>query len=74
MAQKRTLTVVADDLGLSAPRDEGIFRAFAAGAAIQHASLLVNGPTANEAVERAKSVALPMGLHVNLTEFVCCCT
>ena len=66
------LEIVADDLGYSSERDEGIFECWSAGA-ITRASLLVNGRTAKEAAVRAAREALPIGLHFNLTEGVPSC-
>ncbi len=61
------LVVTADDLGIDARRDDGIFEAFEHGA-ITHASLLVGGPSAAAAAERARLDGWPIGLHLNLTE------
>lgn len=61
--------VCADDFGLCHERDAGILRSFLEGC-VNVASLLVNGPTAAEAVSAALHVGLPLGLHLNLTEGV----
>ena len=61
------LVVTADDLGIDARRDDGIFEAFAQGA-ITQASLMVTGPTAAAAAARARQLGLPLGLHLDLTE------
>jgi predicted glycoside hydrolase/deacetylase ChbG (UPF0249 family) len=61
------LVITADDLGLDEARDRGIFEAFAAGG-IGQASLLVRGPSARSAAQRARSSGLPLGLHLDLTE------
>ena len=61
------LIINADDLGYSQHRDAGIFDAFEHGA-ISAASLMVNGPTAVEAVRKAMAMGLYLGLHLNLTE------
>ena len=61
------IIVNADDLGYSETRDAGIFEAFANGA-VSAASLLVNGPTAATAANKAIEVGLYLGLHLNLSE------
>lgn len=60
------LVINADDLGLHARIDEGIFRARAEGV-VTSASLLATGPTAPEAVRRARKEKLALGLHLALT-------
>lgn len=60
------LVINADDLGLHPRIDEGIFRAQADGV-VTSASLLATGPTAPEAVRRAKREKLALGLHLCLT-------
>lgn len=60
------LVINADDLGLHPRIDEGIFRAHAEGA-VTSASLLATGPSAPEAVRRARREKLPLGLHLCLT-------
>lgn len=62
-----SLIVTADDLGSGPGRDRGIFRAFAHGI-VTGASLLTNGPTFAAAAVEAKSRALPVGVHLNLSE------
>lgn len=66
---RRRIIVNADDLGVSASRDAGIFECFRAGA-ISSASLLVDGIDAEAAVREATALDLPLGLHLNLTEGV----
>lgn len=61
------IIINADDLGYSHHRDAAIFDLFECGK-ISGASLIVNGPSAEDAVKRALKVGLPMGLHINLTE------
>ena len=61
------LIINADDLGYSLHRDAAIFDLFKLGK-ITSASLIVNGPTAASASERARLVGLYIGLHLNLTE------
>ena len=61
------IIINADDLGYSHHRDAAIFDLFERGK-ISGASLIVNGPSAEDAVKRALKVGLPMGLHINLTE------
>lgn len=60
------LVINADDLGLHPRIDEGIFRANAEGV-VTSASLLATGPTAPEAVRRARRQKLALGLHLSLT-------
>lgn len=60
------LVIGADDLGLHPRIDEGIFAAHVDGVLTQ-ASLLVVGPSAAEAVRRARRSSLPIGLHLCLT-------
>ena len=62
-----SLIINADDLGYSEHRDHGIFDCFQNGS-ISAASLIVNGPTSKSAAEKAKSLGLYIGLHLNLTE------
>ncbi|KAH9255355.1 hypothetical protein BASA81_006474 [Batrachochytrium salamandrivorans] len=64
----RWLIVNADDLGYSQQRDEAIFQAFSQGV-VSSASLLVNAKTSQTAALRAMELGLPIGLHLNLTEF-----
>ena len=61
------LVITADDLGLDPRRDAGILDAFARGA-ITFTSLLVAGPSAQDAATAARKAGLPMGLHLDLTE------
>ncbi len=67
-ARPPLLIINADDLGVSPERDAGIFDCFTAGA-ISSASLLVDGVDAEAAARRAVELDLPLGLHLNLTEF-----
>lgn len=67
-ARPPLLIINADDLGVSPERDAGIFDCFTAGA-ISSASLLVDGIDAESAARRAVEIDLPLGLHLNLTEF-----
>ena len=62
-----SLIINADDLGYSEHRDNGIFDCFQNGS-ISAASLIVKGPTSKSAAEKAKSLGLYIGLHLNLTE------
>ncbi len=71
MATVTALVITADDLGLDPRRDDGIFEAFARGA-ITQASLMVAGPSAEEAARTARAVGLPVGLHLDLTETAPC--
>ncbi|MGH7438515.1 MAG: ChbG/HpnK family deacetylase [Polyangiaceae bacterium] len=61
------LVITADDLGIDARRDDGIFEALAAGAVTQ-ASLLVAGPSGRTAAERVRREGWSVGLHLDLTE------
>jgi predicted glycoside hydrolase/deacetylase ChbG (UPF0249 family) len=67
MGLKLQLVITADDLGLDAKRDEGIFHAWSKGA-ITQASLMVAGRSAKAAADRARRERLPLGLHLDLTE------
>jgi len=60
------LVVNADDLGMHPRIDEGIFAAHTDGV-VTSATLLAVGPTAAEAVRRAKQTRLGLGLHLCLT-------
>jgi chitin disaccharide deacetylase len=63
-APQRFLVVNADDLGLSAEVDQGIFEAHDSGI-VTSTSVLVDSPDAEPAVERArKRPKLGLGLHV----------
>jgi predicted glycoside hydrolase/deacetylase ChbG (UPF0249 family) len=61
------LIVNADDLGSSPPRDRGIFHAFAHGI-VTSASLLATGASFRMAAHEVKALALPVGIHLNLSE------
>lgn len=62
------LIVVADDLGYSRGRDEGILESMRDGA-VTATSLLVNGASADAAMKTVPSAYLSrIGLHLNLTE------
>jgi predicted glycoside hydrolase/deacetylase ChbG (UPF0249 family) len=61
------LIINADDLGLCKQRDEGIFELFEKGC-ISSASVLVNVTNYLNAINKAKEIKLPLGLHLNLTE------
>lgn len=64
----RFLIVNADDLGLSAEVDRGLFEAHDAGG-VTSTSLLVDGPDAEAAVEQArKRPKLGLGIHVAFDE------
>lgn len=60
------LIVNADDLGLHPALDAGILRAHREGI-VTSATLLVTGPTAEEAVRRAKAQGLAVGVHLALS-------
>lgn len=61
------LIVNADDLGRSPRRDRGIFAAFREGI-VTSASLLANGSSFELAAREALACALPVGVHINLSE------
>ena len=61
------LIINADDLGSGPGRDKGILWAFQEGL-ISSASILANGPTFQEAAQRALHHGLPIGVHLNLSE------
>jgi chitin disaccharide deacetylase len=61
----RILVVNADDLGYDPAIDRGIFDACEKGI-VRSATILVAMPFAATAMERAKSLGLGLGLHVNL--------
>lgn len=65
----RRLIVNADDLGLGPGVDAGILRAARAGV-VTRASLMVDRPHAAAAVTAARSIGLPLGLHVDLGDWV----
>lgn len=60
------LVINADDLGLHARIDEGIFAAHTDGV-VTSATVLATGPTAAEAIRRAGQAKLALGLHLCLT-------
>jgi predicted glycoside hydrolase/deacetylase ChbG (UPF0249 family) len=57
----------ADDLGLHPAVDRAIFRAFEAGA-LGGASILATGPTFREAARQARSIGLPLALHLAIVD------
>lgn len=59
------LIVNADDLGLSAAIDNGIFRAHREGI-VTSATLLVTSSTARAAVQKARAEGLAVGVHLCL--------
>src|SRR4051794_7455695 len=60
------LVINADDLGLHRELDAGILRAHREGI-VTSATVLATGPSAAEAVERARGQGLPLGLHFSLS-------
>ena len=62
MTTKRYLIINADDYGYSSERDAGILDCYH-DKSITSVSLMVNGCSAEEAVKKAQSVGLPMGLY-----------
>lgn len=65
------LIVNADDLGLHPSVDAGILRAHREGI-VTSATLLVMGPSAPEAVSRAKAQGLALGVHLALSTRLPC--
>lgn len=63
----------ADDLGLHPRIDEGIFRAKEEGA-LTSTTVLVAGRTARQAIERAQSLGLGVGVHLCLTTHLTPCS
>lgn len=61
------LIINADDLGMNAERDRGIFRAFATGV-VSSASLVANGSCFATAAAGAREAGMPVGVHLNLSE------
>jgi predicted glycoside hydrolase/deacetylase ChbG (UPF0249 family) len=57
----------ADDLGLHPAVDRAIFRAFETGA-LAGASILATGPTFREAAATARSLGLPLSLHLAIVD------
>jgi predicted glycoside hydrolase/deacetylase ChbG (UPF0249 family) len=69
MTESRFLIVNADDLGLSAGVNAGIFESHERGV-VTSASLMVHGPAATEAVaELPAHPGLAVGLHLDLAEW-----
>lgn len=69
MSEERFLVVNADDLGLSAAVNDGIFAAHAEGI-VTSTSLMVRQGAAAEAAERAAEFpGLAVGLHIDLGEW-----
>ena len=62
-----TVTVHADDLGLHPAVDRAVFRAFEAGA-IGGASILATGETFRAAAAQARSLDLPLSLHLSVVD------
>jgi predicted glycoside hydrolase/deacetylase ChbG (UPF0249 family) len=70
MAKERWLIVNADDLGLSAGTNRGIFEAHEHGI-VTSASLMVNRPAAPEAVDQSRDYPrLSVGLHVDVGDWL----
>lgn len=57
------LIINADDLGLHPDIDEGVFRCFEEGV-VTSATVLVTGPSAPSAVAKARTLGLPLGVHL----------
>ncbi len=71
MGRGTRLIVNADDLGLHPSLDTGILRAHREGI-VTSATLLVMGPSAPEAVSRAKAQGLALGVHLALSTRLSC--
>ncbi|MFB1480950.1 ChbG/HpnK family deacetylase [Corallococcus sp. RDP092CA] len=71
MAARTRLIVNADDLGLHPSLDAGILRAHREGI-VTSATLLAMGPSAAEAVGRAKAQGLAVGVHLALSTRLPC--
>ncbi|RKH70333.1 ChbG/HpnK family deacetylase [Corallococcus aberystwythensis] len=71
MASRTRLIVNADDLGLHPSLDAGILRAHRDGI-VTSATLLATGPSAAEAVGRAKAQGLAVGVHLALSTRLAC--
>lgn len=67
MADKKRVIINADDFGYSDERNKGIVESFVSGV-VSSVSLLVNGSSALDAIRLAEENAIPLGLHLNLTE------
>eukprot|EP01121_Diplochlamys_sp_Union-15-3_P004483 TRINITY_DN14677_c0_g1_i1.p1 TRINITY_DN14677_c0_g1~~TRINITY_DN14677_c0_g1_i1.p1 ORF type:complete len:112 (-),score=8.94 TRINITY_DN14677_c0_g1_i1:525-860(-) len=67
VSQNCLLIVNADDFGYCTERNNGICECFLNGL-VSSVSLLVNGEAVQHAVDLAKKINIPMGLHLNLTE------
>lgn len=68
MSQRHPLLIAnADDLARDADATEGILLAARAGL-VRGTSVMVNQPGAAEAVHRASSAGLDLGIHLNVTE------
>jgi predicted glycoside hydrolase/deacetylase ChbG (UPF0249 family) len=61
------LIINADDLGSSPVVDRGIFRVFETGG-ITSASLFANGRSFGDAAREIRTLGLPVGVHLNLSE------
>jgi len=57
----------SDDMGLCEERDSAIFELYSKGL-ISSASILVNGFNFIKAIENAREIKMPLGLHLNITE------
>ncbi|MBN8231175.1 ChbG/HpnK family deacetylase [Corallococcus macrosporus] len=71
MASRTRLIVNADDLGLHPSLDAGILRAHREGI-VTSATLLATGPSAAQAVGRAKAQGLAVGVHLALSTRLPC--
>ena len=67
MAGMICLIVNADDLGINPERDRGIIEAFTHGI-VTSTTMIANGPSFRSATAQARSVGLPIGVHLNLSD------
>lgn len=69
MAFMISLIINADDLGINPDRDRGIIEAFEHGI-VTSSTMLANGPSFATATVQARSIGMPVGIHLNLSDGV----
>jgi len=62
-----SLIINADDLGINPERDRGIIEAFEHGI-VTSSTMLANGPSFATSTVLAKSIGMPVGVHLNLSD------
>jgi len=67
MACMISLIINADDLGINPDRDRGIIEAFEHGI-VTSSTMLANGPSFATATVQARSIGIPVGIHLNLSD------